>query len=394
MSFQKVLSIIVVSLRLVTPGNAERHLRLEEVQEDSYPFITEILAPAAVEMAVSEAARLVAVTHKGKNAGQISIFSLDKTGGLTGTEPIFLVLPKRGELAKHANYALGVTFHPSLPLLYVWQDVTLPGDADAGTFEHLLIFRIANGKAELVQACGKGSDYSVGHKVGYIAVDRKATRLFFPNLQRKSNDKQLYGIGYFKLGWDGLVLAAAGTAADDFVAQRETEYPVFTAPDKTGGFVPVADDVIIFAGAAGPVSWDLVEARQRFAMYNIYPVARKNRRIAAHPTLPVVYMSFTLCEEPNCVHPIYVIRLKHAEGFLTSNFQFTSVYGPLAPPVVLGRRQMVAYGGKGQVHFISIDKEGDFLPEVRRAKVGKTEITALSYSEEFDKLYVAVEKDE
>ena len=80
MSFQKVLSIIVVSLRLVTPGNAERHLRLEEVQEDSYPFITEILAPAAVEMAVSEAARLVAVTHKGKNAGQISIFSLDRRG--------------------------------------------------------------------------------------------------------------------------------------------------------------------------------------------------------------------------------------------------------------------------------------------------------------------------
>ena len=134
----------------------------------------------------------------------------------------------------------------------------------------------------------------------------------------------------------GLVLAAAGTTVDDFVAQRETEYPVFIAPDKTGGFVPVADDVIIFAGASGPVSWDLVEARQRFAMYSIYPPARKNRRIAAHPTLPVVYMSFTQCEEPNCVHPIYVIRLKHAEGFLTSNFQFTSVYGPLAPPVVLG----------------------------------------------------------
>ena len=46
------------------------------------------------------------------------------------------------------------------------------------------------------------------------------------------------------------------------------------------------------------------------------------------------------------------------------------------------------------MHFISIDKECDFLPEIRRAKVGKTEITALSYSDEFDKLYVAVEKDE
>ena len=86
------------------------------------------------------------------------------------------------------------------------------------------------------------------------------------------------------------------------------------------------------------------------------------------------------------------MRLKHAEGYITSDFQLTNIYGPLTPPVVLGRRQMVACGGKSQVHLISIDAEGNLLPEVRRAKVGNNEITALSYSDEFDKLYAAVER--
>jgi hypothetical protein len=389
---QIVPAMIVASLWLVTAGNAERQMQLQEVQEDSYPFITEIPAPDAAELAVSEAARLVAVRYHGKNADQVSIFSLDKTGALTGAQPISLVLPKR-ELAEHPNYALGLTFHPSLPLLYVWQDVTVPDDADARTFEHLLAFRIADGKAELAQACGKGSDYAIGRKLGYVAVDRKATRLFFPNLEHKKNDKWINGVGYFALGEDGLVLAAEGTAdPGHFVPQRETEFADFIASDKAGGFLPVADDVIIFAGVAGPISWDLVEARQRLTMYCAHPPSRNNRRIGAHPTRPVVYMSFTLCEEPDCVHPIFVMRLKHAEGYITSDFQLTNIYGPLTPPVVLGRRQMVACGGKSQVHLISIDAEGNLLPEVRRAKVGNNEITALSYSDEFDKLYVAVER--
>lgn len=125
---QIVPAMIVASLWLVTAGNAERQMQLQEVQEDSYPFITEIPAPDAAELAVSEAARLVAVRYNGENADQVSIFSLDKTGALTGAQPISLVLPKR-ELAEHPNYALGLTFHPSLPLLYVWQDVTVPDDA-------------------------------------------------------------------------------------------------------------------------------------------------------------------------------------------------------------------------------------------------------------------------
>ena len=50
------------------------------------------------------------------------------------------------------------------------------------------------------------------------------------------------------------------------------------------------------------------------------------------------------------------------------------------------------FGTKGQIQFISIDDQGHFLPELRRAGVAADDVSALSYSEKFDKFYVAVEK--
>lgn len=379
----KLFGTAIVALCLAAPAKAQKLLSLQRIYEDSFPFIAEIVAPGASEMALSETIRLIAVTHKGGHAAQVSIYPLDETGAPTASEPMTLELPRRGPLAAHTNYALGVTFHPTLPLLYVWQDVNAPQD-QAETFEHLLIFRVAHGKTELVQACGKGSDYATGRKVGYIAFDDQATRLYFPNLTRMEKGKPINGIGYFRIGKNGLVLPEDGTADADFVAQREVAFSLYIPHDKAGGFVPASDEVVIFAGPSGPVSWDQVEARQRFSSIGVWPPARPYRRIGAHPTLPVIYMSL--------LRTGFVLRLKHAEGYITSNFQATAIPGTTSRPVVLGRRKMVAFGTKGQIQFISIDDQGRFLPELRPRDVVSNDVSALSYSEKFDKFYVAVEK--
>jgi hypothetical protein len=376
---------ILVFLWTGTPGNADIVFALQEVKEESYPFVIEIVAPAAIEMAVNDAVGLVAVVHQEDHPVHVSIFSLDESGTPIHANPIVVVLPKRGPLAAHPTYALSATFHPSLPLLYVWQDVNAPAGADAGTFEHLLIFRITEGEAKLVQACGKSSDYAIGRKLGYIAVDKKATRLYFPNLTGISKGELVNGIGYFSLDEDGLVLGNRETGDADFKAQRVIGLSLAWSPDRAAGFAPINDDIVMFATAGGAGAWDQSEARQRFTEAQIWPPGRPDRRIAAHPSLPAVY----ICS----LGTSYAQQLKHAEGYFTSNFQLVSISGPFSRPVVLARRNMVAYGGGYHVQLISIDNEGRFLPEIRRCTATNKKVSALSYSDKFDKLYVAADKE-
>src|SRR5204862_25722 len=64
-------------------------------------------------------------------------------------------------LSGNANYALGLLFHPRLPLLYVWQDIKAPPAdkqenhpefADYLEFDHLLIYEVKDGALELLQS--------------------------------------------------------------------------------------------------------------------------------------------------------------------------------------------------------------------------------------------------
>lgn len=381
---RRFLIFALVTLCLAGTVNADYRVTLKKVVEASYPYVIEIVAPAAIEMAVSDTNGLVAIIHAQGHAVDVSIFPLDETGKPVDAELLALVLPQRGPLAAHANYALGVAFHPKLPLLYVWQDVDAPADNDPGTFEHLLVFRIADGIAALVQACGKGSDYAIGRKLGYIAVDGPATRLYFPNLTGFSEGAPIAGIGYFELGEDGLVLSEG---ADDaaFKARRKTGFSIAVSIDLAGGFAPINDDIVLFATGSGAAHWDQSEARHRFALVSAWPPARPYRRIAVHPTLPAIYIG--------SLRTSYVQQLRHAEGYITSNFQFTSMMGNVfGGPAVLAPRNLVAFGGHHNVQLISIDDAGRFLPEVRICSATSKEVTALAYSAKFDKLYVAADK--
>ena len=94
--------------------------------------------------------------------------SLDGAG-LPAGAPTWITLPKPAVLATNVNYPLGLQFHPKLPLLYVWQDITAPpGDKQEKhaafsnhlEFDHLLLYAIKPGALELVQTGARGTGKS------------------------------------------------------------------------------------------------------------------------------------------------------------------------------------------------------------------------------------------
>jgi hypothetical protein len=111
-------------------------------------------------------------------------------------------------------------------------------------------------------------------------------------------------------------------------------------------------------------------------------------RIASHSTLPVLYASF--------VGYSYAHRVEHADGYITLVPQIVELQGSTmkTPPVVLGKRSMVAFGGPSAIYLAEIDAEGKFK-EANGTLINvpmNPVVEALVYSETLDRLYVAVEK--
>src|SRR5205085_879240 len=107
----------------------------------------------------------------------------------------------------------------------------------------------------------------------------------------------------------------------------------------------------------------------------------------AHPTLPVVYSAV--------LNTPWVFRMEHADGYLTLAPQ-QAVLGEaklLSAPVVLGKRNLLAVGGVNRVYLPALDAAGAFKAAERTdLSVLNPAVEALAYSEQFDRLYVAVEK--
>jgi hypothetical protein len=59
----------------------------------------------------------------------------------------------------------------------------------------------------------------------------------------------------------------------------------------------------------------------------------------------------------------------------------------------MGKANKIAVGGQWAVFVVPLDDEGRFKPERVQQKVGVSLVEALTYSDKFDRLYVAVEKN-
>jgi hypothetical protein len=276
---------------------------------------------------------------------------------------------------------------------------------------------------ELLLSLCRGSQFQTGNLGGSLCLDVPSGRLYVPNLRfgEKNPPDKGSGIGWFALAGDGLPVAAdeepakaeppaapAKAAADrparltalraliaagkPFGAFRHTPPDTygFGAPPAGLGYLPISRDVFVTCGYLGAMTWNLADRRARCQVF-ILPVTFVSyyfTRIAGHPTLPVIFSS--------TVGYSYVHRVEHADGFLTLAPQIVILDGATVktPPVVMGKRNLVAFGGLTAVYLAAIDAEGKFRDEKAmqlNVPMNPT-VEGLVYSDRYDRLYIAVEK--
>jgi hypothetical protein len=425
----KTFWVAFLSLTLVPFAAAgELTVKLTAIDAEKVPYVVPLVALGARSAAVSDSLGMVAIGQTVNKDAQLSLFRLDAQGKPTAAAPVVVKLPKPAALAQRDTYPLSLAFHPSLPLLYVWQDVkALDGDPPPPTdpawkdLDHLLIYALDGAAPELLLSLCRGSLFHTGNVAGSLGLDVTNGRLYVPNLRLGAkNPPDHAALGWFSLDADGLPVAGddeptkavpvatVAKAAADRAARLTVLRAAVTAgkpvgafrhtPEKTygfswfpsgAGFVPVTRDLFIACGPYGPVTWDGSDRRARAQVF-LMPVNFVSyycTRIAGHPTLPVVYAGM--------VGYSWAHRVEHADGYITLAPQVVLLEGCTlkTPPVVLAKRNLVAWGGPNAVYLAAIDAEGKFKDTPgSQVNVMNPVVEGLAYSEKFNLLYVAVEK--
>jgi hypothetical protein len=425
------------------PANREVKLVAKPGELD---ILRTVATPAASSAVVSDAGGVLAValkpvalSNKQKQAGQkqqngphIALYKLDAQGEIASTSPALITLPRSKKFpVERQCAALSLVAHPKLPLLYVWQDALPltkndgPDAAPPDDHAHLQVYDLASAEPALVQSTAQGETYASGIWAGAIAFDLTASRLFVPNMQRRTTTTVVPAIGYLRVADDGAVIpneeeaAAAvavggkGTTADRSgsvslaarkayleqirtgkVLDRVVRYATSATSTFAGfpaglGFFNVSDDVTLVAGPLGPVTWDEANRRAQFNSVVFYPVVGigYQYRMIGHPKLPVVFLTGLTSDR--------LYRMEHVDGFLTMLPQRALLGGATAitsPPVLLGDRPLLACGSANLLHLIGFDIAGLFNGERTDVPVANSTVEAIAYSPKFDRLYVAVEE--
>lgn len=300
-----------------------------------------------------------------------------------------LRLPRAAKLAARRQYPLALAVHPKLPLLYVWQDVVAPAekappDDQAGDgFKHLHIYDLTATPPKLVQSACYGENFSRGNAGAGLGLDRSGTKLFLPNLQRRTKIGWAPMIGYMKL-------AADGKLADDTPAAYEAaaKTSLYGETPCGLGYYDVSETVTIVCAGLGPCTWDERNRRAQLNVMTFWPTvgAGYRYRMAVHPRLPILYLSGLGSSN--------LYRVEHVDGFLTMFPQRGALEGLVvtSPPVVVGKRSLVACSTSGVVHLAKLDAEGFFTGERVDILLTSRKVEGLAYSAKFDRLYATFEE--
>lgn len=390
-----------LSIKVVTSGAASEP---EPVGEPE--FVRKVSTASAFAAVVSDVAGVLVVAHAPQptytqvlpeqfpitDDADLSVFRLDAQGEVGAATPIRL--PRDPKLADRRHYPLAVAVHPKLPLLYVWQDVVSPAtkagaknepsvDPAAAGFKHLHIYDLAANPPKLVQSACSGESFSLGNSAAGIAVDRRGSRLFLPNLRRKVKTGLASMIGYIQLTADGL--PADDTPAAYEAAAKTTLY----GETPCGlGYYDVSDGVTIVCAGLGPCTWDEGNRRGQLNMLTFFPSvgAGYRYRMAVHPTSSTVYL--TGLGSSN------VYRVEHVDGYFTMWPQRGQLDGLLitSPPVVVDKRPLVACSSVGKLHLVKLDADGYFTGERTDVALTSRKVEALAYSAKYDRLYATYEE--
>ncbi len=406
------LRIIALSLSLLSTTIVHATDLVVEPKEAASPNVVKVVSTQARALAVSDLASVIVVANRPptpEKPGELAIFGIDAQGNVVAAPapapapaaagavpaptppptPFFtVVLPRPASVAKFINSAQHLLFHPKLPLLYVWQDITGPpfssikNNATINEFDHLLIYSFAAGQPpKLELATCRGPQFMYNVQASMLAIDPAGKRLMLPSLRALGGPDNSVpsAVGYFKLDEHGMSLKDG-----DHFALTVEEIPAYNYIPSVLGCAFISDTVSIFGSVYGPVTWDTNSRRCRFACYwsGMPPYTT---RLIPHPTLPVIYTS--------AVGMPVAMKMEHVDGNLTMMPQQLTFTGMAitSPPVLMIKSNRFAVGSSMRVLMISLDAAGNFVPPATFTPVNCTG-EAIDYSEKFDRVYVGCEK--
>lgn len=374
-------------------------------------YLTQLPVPRATCAAVCDRLSVVAVGHHSKEGTQVALFPLD-AAGKPGAEPLRIPLPKPEALAAHANYPLGLLFHPKLPLLYVWQDIeSLPKEqqdeknpafAPWLEFDHLLIYAVNGQSLDLVHSGARGAGFHLGQAGGTVGLDFELRHLFVPNTRGETPEEG--GLACYPLDANGLPENDLEEAAERRKPGGE-EVPVekSAANKKARRIKPKKDvscrkvptglgwhagrEAMVMGGHMGCLMADFHDGSLRRAWFDTNELATLGwASIAGHPEKPVLYM----CLEGSR----FAYSIGQVNGWISLLPQKATLAGNVllqGPPVVLSKQGKVAFGDAKSIQLFGLAPDGRFDGTCTQIPLPAGAIHGLAYSEKHARLYVAVD---
>jgi hypothetical protein len=387
-SLRSIALLLLLTIFAPALADPPREITIATVPEAEQPFVIKHVVPGANCMAVSDVAGLLAVGMKYGSPAEVWVYKLDAVGAIAAGDPMKIPLPKPAALAGHANAAATLAFHPKLPILYIWQDMNVPGDVGDPAanpvfkeLDHLLVVNFASGAPVVAATTCRGPEYHYNRNDGELVFNADATKMFPPGLRMPvpTANTNPPAVGFLELDAAGMPVMAEGKPKLTL-----EDVSVILGYPNVYGFVPVTDDVWIFPGAYGPATLDRSNRRGRITSMT-YPGNAYWWYHTGHPSLPVIYTTY--------VNTAQAFRIEHAGGFITGPPQRINIPGGAltSPPVVLTKQKKVAWGGGNRVVLVTIDDAGYYTATATQVPAKNPSVAALAYSEKLDKLYVAVE---
>lgn len=337
----------------------------------------------AICMAIDEREGFLAIGERdpSNTQGRVTLYKLNPQGVPVGA-PVYSPLSSPAAAGQRNMRPTGMAFHPTRPLLYLWQDLDVK-KTDAAlaksiqtSLEHLLVLKIAPNTVTQVFSGAVGTLFAFGQAHARIAIEPEGRRLFMPNMRAPGNGNP--AIGYYDLDSEGLPMERDNEPAIAWVDTSQ----VLVHP--TGlGFHPASKNVTLFSGHHGPAVWDTENRLAPLCALPLAGVPAEANLIAGHPALPIVYGAGANV----------IFGMEHSGGFPTMlpwkiaipNAAFCSL------PIVMSRApSFLAVGESKRIWFVALDQNGRFSGQPANMSVASESPRAIAYSQKFDRLYIAV----
>lgn len=374
-----------------------------------------VIAPSARCIAVNESLKLLVAgckpTPESVRWGLVT-YALDDAGNLKPGDPAHLELPLPEPLKAFVVYPLALAFHPKLPLLYVWQDISGPKrstpeeESVSAHFDHLIIYAIKDGMLvpAPVGAYVRGEKWAYDMNYGSLTFSPSSDRLFFSNY--RDGVRSAHGIAFYDLDEKGMPKPTPvpikgsldGQGLEKFDLElRETI--IDTTPHlrhvPTGmGFYAPLDNFLFTTSNQGVAMWDINNRRAPWGSIHVF-YTPGDIFIGGHRKFSAVYGA-------GANHQL-LFRVIHVDGYLTgmpTNFLLHGALiqsSPLLVTDMTGTPNRVVVGGANFVHVVALDDKGEFVsPQAPGARedipVISPTVRGIAYLEKLRKLYVPVDK--